>query len=191
MPALSPLKLTYEDYLHFPDDGRRHELIDGDHQVTPAPTPRHQLVLQNLFFSLEAHNRRHTLGRLAFAPLDLVLSPADVVQPDLIFIGRRRRDRVTDTHVDGAPDLVVEVLSESTRRRDEITKRHLYERFGVSEYWLVDPVLETVKVFRRPAPQAPTFGRATELSFRDQPDGHLASPLFPGLSLPLSELFSS
>jgi Uma2 family endonuclease len=182
--AASPLKLTYEDYLGFPDDGRRHEILDGEHVVTPAPAPRHQFVLSNLFRLLAGfvHDRR--LGRVLTAPLDVVLSEVDVVQPDLVFLSDKALTQVTETNVAGAPGLTVEVLSETSRRRDEVTKRHLYELHGVSEYWIVDPELETVKIYRR---ADGGFGPAVVL---DAEAGHvLTSPLFPGLELRVADLF--
>lgn len=124
------------------------------------------------------------LGLVLPAPVDVVLSEHDVVEPDLVFISRERRDRITEANIQGAPDLVVEVL-ESTRRRDEITKRHLYERHGVREYWLVDPELETVKVWRA---GERGFERRAELSL--ERGDSLTTPVIPGLELPLSRLFS-
>jgi Uma2 family endonuclease len=178
------LKLTYGDYLHLPEDGKRHELIDGDHYVTPSPTPRHQLVLANLGGILYAYLREHPLGRIYPAPLDVVLSDSDVVQPDLLFLAGERGDLVTERNLQGAPDLVIEVLSESTRRTDEITKRHLYERHGVREYWVIDPVLETVKIYRL---TGEGFRREAELS--TEAHDRLSTPLLPGLSVPLDEIF--
>jgi|GEM_PF-613165 len=142
------LELTYEDYVHFPDDGRRHELIDGDHSATGSPNTRHQLISVNLARTLGGFVFDHDLGELFFAPFDVVLSPIDVVQPDLLSLRNEHLDRLTEAHLRGAPDLVVEIVSESTRGRDEVAKRHLYARHGVSEYWIVDPVTETVKVYR-------------------------------------------
>jgi len=183
-PGVRTLKLTYEDYLHLPEDGKRHELIEGDHYVTPSPTPRHQLVLARLGGILYAYLREHPLGNIYPAPLDVVLSDTDVVQPDLLFLAGGRQDLVTESNLRGAPDLVVEVLSESTRRTDEITKRHLYERHGVGEYWVIDPVLETVKVYRL---AEEGFRREAELS--TEAGDRLTTPLLPGLSVSLDEIF--
>ncbi len=183
-PGVCPIKLTYEDYLHLPEDGKRHELIDGDHYATPSPTPRHQLVLANLVGILYTYLREHPLGDIYPAPLDVVLSDTDVVQPDLLFLAAGREDLVTERNLRGAPDLVVEVLSDSTRRTDEITKRHLYERHGVGEYWVIDPVLETVKVYRL-ADEG--FRREAELS--TEAGDRLTTPLLPGLAVSLGEIF--
>jgi Uma2 family endonuclease len=177
-------KLTYDDLGLFPDDGKRHELIDGEHFVTPAPHARHQRVLQNLNGMLDRFVRERELGRVYFAPVDVVFSDVDVVEPDLLFIARERLSMV-DAVVRGAPDLVVEVASPASRRQDEVLKRGLYERAGVAEYWLVDPEAETVKVFRR---QPGGYGRPLLLSALE--GDRLESPLFPGLEIPLAVVFA-
>ncbi|MDP9121137.1 MAG: Uma2 family endonuclease [Acidobacteriota bacterium] len=184
-PAHTPLKLTYEDYLGFPQDGKRHELIDGEHYVSPSPTSRHQSAAGNLYLTLGNFVRKHGSGRLFFAPLDVVLSDVDVVEPDLLFISCERLNILKEAHVAGAPDLVVEVLSPGSRRVDAITKRHLYEKFGVAEYWLVDPELEKIEVYRL---ANGALERQAELS-RER-DEHLTSPLFSGLSISLREIFT-
>ncbi|MDX1999554.1 MAG: Uma2 family endonuclease [Thermoanaerobaculia bacterium] len=184
-PAL--LKLTYEDFLGFPEDGNRHELLDGDHFVTPAPVPRHQRLVLRLAFALEAAQRTHRLSAQVFpAPIDVVLSPHDVVEPDLVVLREGSSAEVTDTCIEGAPDLVIEVLSDGTRKRDETTKRHLYERHGVTEYWIVDPVLESVKVYRRDGDRF-----APPLLFENEAGGVLQTVVLPGLALELGELFGA
>src|SRR5262245_26772724 len=130
--AASP-KLTYEDYLRIPDDGKRHEIIDGVHYVTAAPFIRHQRLVMRLSLCLGVHVRDHGLGELLAAPTDVVLSPHDIVQPDLLFISSERSAIVEDKNVQGAPDLVIEILSERNRRLDEVIKRQAYERFGARE----------------------------------------------------------
>ncbi len=181
----SPIKLTYEDYLHFPEDGRRHELIGGDHHLTPAPGTKHQSIVTSFLRLLAPFVHAKSAGRLFTAPFDVVLSEVDVVQPDLVFVHAERLDRLTEAHLRGAPDLAVEIVSESTRRREEVTKRHLYERYGVSEYWIVDPVVETVKVFHLGEDRR--FRRVHDLSHEESDS--LESSLFPGLEIPLAELF--
>jgi Uma2 family endonuclease len=180
-----PIRLTYDDFMGFPDDGRRHELIDGEHVVTPAPVRRHQQLSGRLFLALGNHLQLHPVGEVYAAPLDVMLSEHDVVEPDLLFVSNERRDLLED-RVHGAPDLVVEILSPSSRRTDEVTKRHLYDRFGVREYWVVDPDIDVVKVYRRGDDGA--FVRAAELSRED--GGVLETPLLPGLSIDLRALFA-
>jgi Uma2 family endonuclease len=183
--AAGATRLTYEDFLLFPDDGKRHELIDGEHYVTPAPSVRHQRILQHLNRLLDGFAEAHGLGKVFFAPLDVLLSEHDVVEPDLMFISNERASIVTAAHLRGAPDLAVEVLSPSSRRQDEVLKRGLYERAGVDEYWLVDPEAETVKVFRR---EGARYGRPTLLSAVD--GDRLATPKLPGFEAELAAVFA-
>jgi Uma2 family endonuclease len=189
--AGSATKLSYEDFVLFPDDGKRHELIDGEHFVTPSPNRRHQAVLRRLTVLLEPLIREHGLGEVFFAPFDVVFTRHDVVEPDLLFVSSARSAILTDANVQGAPDVVVEVLSPTSRRQDEILKRDLYERGGVAEYWIVDPEAETVKVFRRAGGglAASSFTRPHLLSLRDGDE--LGSPLLPGVAIPLAAIFET
>lgn len=179
------IKFTLEDFLNFPDDGKRHEIIDGDHYVTPSPKTRHQRVSMNLTRAFVLYLDRHPIGRLFAAPFDVVLSDLDVVEPDLLYISNERTRILTEAHVRGAPDIVIEILSSGTRRRDEGIKRKLYERVGVREYWLVDPEIDTVKVFRQ---VDGAFVRVAELSV--EANETLTTPLLPSFSAPLAEVFS-
>ena len=185
--ASSSVKFTYEDFLLFPDDGKRHEIIGGEHYVTPSPNTNHQAVSGNLFGLLWTHLRRHPIGRIFAAPFDVVFSDLDVVEPDLLYISRERFEVLTRKHVRGAPDLVIEILSPGTRRTDEMTKRKLYERFGVLEYWVVDPELDAIKVYRRG--EQNTFVRVEELTLEHE--DVLTTPLLPGWSAPLAGVFAS
>lgn len=177
-------KLTYEDYLLFPDDGKRHELIRGDHCMTPAPNIKHQRVSLCLSSALDTWVKKHRLGVVLEAPCDVVLSDEDVVQPDVLFVSAARTGIITEDNVKGTPDLVVEILSDATRKKDEVTKRKLYERFGVQEYWIVDPELQSVKVFRLSDHQ---YVRTAE--FSAEAHDTLTTPLLPKFSLSLSDLF--
>ena len=175
-------KLTYEDYVLFPEDGQRHEIIDGEHYVSPAPTPKHQRVSMRLSSRLHVLAEENRLGEVFPAPTDVLLSRHDVLQPDILFISNERARIVGDKNVQGAPDLVVEILSESTRKLDERIKLARYELLGVSEYWIVDPLADRVHVFR---PEGESFREAAELSDGDV----LTTPLLPGLEIPLRYLF--
>jgi len=186
MKGASRVKLTYDDFLLFPEDGKRHELIDGEHYVTPSPNLRHQRVSGRLYLVIGNWLEAHPVGRLYYAPLDVLFSNYDVVEPDLLYVSNERAASAlaNGKHVTGAPDLVIEIGSPSTRRRDETIKRRLYERFGVSEYWIVDPDIDTVRVYRAVEGH---FGRAVELSA--EADDVLTSPLFPDLSIPVARVF--
>ncbi|HYM59950.1 MAG TPA: Uma2 family endonuclease [Thermoanaerobaculia bacterium] len=177
-------KLTYDDYAAIPEDGRRHEIIDGEHYVTPAPFSKHQDISRNLLVALANYLAENRSGTVYHAPYDVVFSNSDVVQPDILcFTNEHRRIR-TEKNIRGAPDLVIEIISESSRRTDEITKRNLYERFGVAEYWVVDPVVETVKVYRLTGGR---YERAAELS--NEAGGHLETPLLPGFVMDVAAVF--
>ena len=179
------VKLTYDDFVHFPDDGKRHELIDGEHYVTPSPNTRHQAVAGTLYGLIWTWLQTHPVGRLFHAPYDVVFSAFDVVEPDLLYLSNERAAEVlTSLHARGVPELVIEIASKGTRRRDETIKRRLYERAGVSEYWLVNPMRDVVRLYRR---DGRAFGEPLELS-RAAGDV-LTTPLLPGLALPLARMF--
>ena len=133
-PAHSRIRLTYDDFVLFPDDGKRHELIDGEHYVTPSPHMKHQAVLGNLYFLIRGHLETQPSGRVFMAPFDVVFTDFDVVEPDLLYMSHERAaDILTPEHVRGTPELVVEIGSPSTCKRDETLKRRLYERTGVHD----------------------------------------------------------
>ena len=183
--AETATKLTYEDYLKFPEDGERHEILDGEHYVSPPPPiVRHQDVLGNLYRALDAFVRPRRLGRVYFAPVAVLLSEHDVVEPDLLFLSAERSSRLTPKNIQGAPDLAVEVLSLTGRKRDEVIKLDRYEQAAVLEYWVVDPEAETVKIFRL---EGGRYGRPQLLSLYD--GDVLSTPLLPGLEIPLALVF--
>ena len=186
-PAPTPsVKFTYEDFLNFPDDGKRHEIIDGEHFVTPSPNTKHQAVSMNLAAILWTYLKDHPIGAVFAAPFDVVFSDVDVVEPDLIYVSLERLHILTSQHARGAPDLAVEILSPGTRMTDEVKKRQLYERFGVGEYWVIDPELNTITVYRR---VQDAFVRVAELSAEHA--DMLTTPLLPGFSVTLAEVFDS
>jgi Uma2 family endonuclease len=179
-------KLTYDDFLLFPDDGMRHELIDGEHHVTPSPNMKHQRVSGNLYFLIRAWLEDHPVGQVFYAPSDVVFTRFDVVEPDLFYLSNERFAEIaTAQHLTGAPEIVIEIGSPGTRTRDETIKRRLYEREGVYDYWIVDPELDVVRLYRR---DGPAFARATELS-REAGDV-VTTPHLPGLEISLSRIFT-
>ncbi len=184
MPAYK-LQFTYEDYLLFPDDGRRHELIGGEHYVTPSPRKKHQRSSSWLQHAMGPFIDNNRLGFLYSAPFDVILSDEDVVQPDLVFVSKERSHIEKDEGIVGPPDLIVEILSESNRKTDETIKRKLYEWAGVFEYWIVDPVLETVKVYRL---AGGVYEKAVELSV--EAGDRLQTPLLPGFTIALAQIFA-
>jgi Uma2 family endonuclease len=187
MPPTPPLdtRFTYDDLALFPDDGKRHELIDGEHYVTPSPNLRHQVLVGRLHLAIGNYLAAHPpAGRVFLAPLDVVFSQYDVVEPDLIFVASDQVDILTPKNIQGSPALVVEVLSDGTRKVDAQIKRRLFERMAVREYWLIDPTLDTVQIFRTSGRRMP---KVAELTMEDG-DVH-TTELLPGFSLPLREFF--
>ena len=138
-------KLTYQDYAKTPDD-ERYELIDGELLVVPAPNIAHQGSHASLGSLMWSFVRQHDLGRVFLAPTDVVLSDTDVVQPDVLFISKEREHIISEANIQGAPDLVVEILSPSTSSRDWREKRQLYAEHGVGEYWTADASNKVVYV---------------------------------------------
>ena len=131
--------LTYKDYEALPADGRRYEIHDGELSVTPAPSPQHQMVSRNLFRILDGYVRARGIGEVLYAPIDVILSDTSIVQPDIVYLDTARLGRISRRGIEGAPTLVVEILSPSTGLIDRSTKRQLYARHGVPFCWLVDP----------------------------------------------------
>lgn len=174
--------LTYEDYLGFPNDGNRHEILEGEHHVTPPPSLDHQGVAARLLHLFHLQVR----GGFAFtAPVGVLLSPISVVEPDICYVGEERMSLLKQRGIEGAPDIVAEILSPSTARVDQTTKRQVYAKYGVGEYWLVDTVRCTVRVCTRSeAGFAPAADRL--LAGADR----LISPLAPGLDVAVAELFA-
>jgi len=186
MPASPGVKLTYDDFVLFPDDGKRHELIDGEHYVSPSPDTKHQRIVRNLCVLIGTFLNARPIGEVFVAPFDVVLTDFDVVEPDVLYLSNQRKAAVlTPKHVHGAPELMVETGSEGTRKRDETLKHRLYERCGVDEYWLVDPGLDTIKIFRRVADR---YRRTAELTL--EAGDTLATPLLPGLEMSLADIFN-
>jgi Uma2 family endonuclease len=180
---------TYSDLVALPDDQLRHELIDGEHFVSPSPATTHQQVSKRLFVALNAYVEHHRLGEVLYAPFDIKLSAWTVLVPDVVyFTASRFADVVNEKHATAAPDLVVEILSPGTRRRDLGRKRAVYDREGVGEYWIVDPDAHTITVLRRPRSDA----GLTDVTVRALAnDDTLESPLFPGLKTRLRDVFRS
>jgi len=143
--AVAKKKYTYQDYLKTPDD-QRYELIEGELFMTPAPKIRHQRISGKLGYKLRSYVMEN-LGEVLDAPCDVYLDEETVVQPDILFISRDRLCIVGEDNVQGAPDLVVEILSESSAYRDAIQKKMLYARFGVKEYWIVAPKEKMIELY--------------------------------------------
>ena len=175
-------KFSYEDLQHFPNDGNRYEIVDGELFVTPSPIPLHQRIIGNLFARLWEHVKQHRLGEVYLAPLDVVFTDITALEPDVLFVCQARLHIIGEKNLSGPPDLVVEVLSESSSRLDREIKPKQYALHGVPEFWRIDPWVKTVEVFRL---HLGNYDLAASLGFGDT----LISPLFPGLNLPVSSLW--
>jgi Uma2 family endonuclease len=176
------VRFSYHDYLQLPED-KRYEILDGELYVVPAPDIRHQRIALRLQLALFQHVGKNDLGELLAAPCDVLLSDENVVQPDILFVAKERLGIIGRANIHGAPDLVVEILSPGTRDKDLEIKRKIYARFGVQEYWIVDPDAATVEV------QVWSDSGYIAAGMYGNSD-RLSSPLLPELSLPLSEIFA-
>jgi len=175
-------RLTSRDWLGLPDDGRFYELLDGDLCVAPPPSIEHQRLSRDLEFELLTHLRRSNRGEVFDAPIGVRLGDDTVLEPDIVVVLQEHADRIQPQWIDGAPDLVVEVLSPGTARRDLVSKREAYQAAAVPEYWIVDPVAQTIEVL---ALERSLYAR-TGLFRRDQT---LRSPILPELAIDLATIF--
>lgn len=181
MPAPERRKSTYEEYSALPE-GTPCQLIGGEFVMSPAPTPYHQIISDNLHHLLGQFVRAHRLGRVIAAPIDVLFTEYDVYQPDLIFIATDRLSTIGDRRIEGAPDLVVEILSPSTAAYDLWDKRLVYEASGVREYWIVDPSRRMIEIYRNVDGRFMRFDGGRE-------KGGLSSSLLPGLEVNPEEIF--
>ena len=185
MAPQAATRMTYEEFMALPEEeGKHYELIEGELVVNPGPNLRHQAIIGNFYFALRLYFEQHRGGKVFVAAVDVVLSMENVLEPDVIVVLVDRASRLQQKNVQGAPNIAIEVLSPGSRRRDEITKRRLYERFGVDEYWIADPETETVKIYRR---AGDAFDRAIEIS--TDTGGTITTPLLPGFALDVHAAF--
>jgi Uma2 family endonuclease len=140
---------TYEEFARLPDDGNRYEVIAGELYVTPAPGKVHQVVSARFHWLLRGFaTEQHRLGEVLYAPIDVLFADGDYLQPDIVFLRADHEHFWTKRGIEGPPDLIVEVISRSTAKRDRILKRERYARFGVPEYWIIDTDRRMVEVYR-------------------------------------------
>ena len=177
-----PIKLTYEDYVDLPDDGRRYEILDGELEVSPAPAPRHQAVSLNLVWILHGHVQERGLGSVYYAPIDVILADTSIVQPDLVFIVAGRESIVSGRGIEGPPDLAVEILSPWSVRRDRVAKAALYARHGIRHYWIVDPDGRVIEVYEADAAEYRLVGRHERAT-------KVRTAVFPDLELDLGHVW--
>lgn len=172
---------TARDYFQLPE-GAPYQLIGGKLVMSPAPKPQHQRIVRRLFLRLHRWVADRNLGEVFFAPIDVRFGETEVYQPDLIFVSRERLGIVKEEYVDGAPDLVVEVLSPSSAYYDLRAKKKVYEQSGVKEYWIVDPMEGVIEVYRNK-------GAEFELVEQARKGGKIRSHLLSGLEIDPVEIF--
>lgn len=182
--ATTVKRLTYDDLDVIPEEraGDRHEIIDGELLVTPAPIPGHQFSSANIFVPMHMHVAERRLDKVGYAPIDVRLTPDNVLIPDIVFVAHDRLHIIGPRAIDGPPDLVVEILSPGTRHRDLRVKRDFYARFGVQEYWTADPDSRTVQVW------ALVGGEFQPVPLL--PDPAIQSRVLPGFTLALEAVFA-
>jgi Uma2 family endonuclease len=175
-------RLTFEDWLKFPEDGQRYEIIDGELFVSPSPSVKHQRIVRSLLVLLDRFLRAGSLGEVLPAPIGVKLAEDTVPQPDLLVVLDENQQRVGTQAVHGLPDVVVEVLSPGTAARDLGVKRDRYELAGIPEYWIVDSESELVEVLALESGKYTLWGR---FGLNDV----LTSRVLAGLRIPLREVF--
>jgi Uma2 family endonuclease len=182
MALTQPIMLTADDYRSMPETGPRYQLIDGDLIMSPAPNRYHQDITRNLEFLLLKYLEKRPIGKLYHAPFDVYLTQFNVFQPDILFVAKGRLSILTDAGAEGAPNLVIEILSPRTAILDRESKRKVYAREGVEELWLIDPACESITVFRlQENPEEP----AAVYRLKDT----LGSPCLPGFKLRARDIF--
>ena len=182
--SVIPRRMTYEDLQQTPDDGNRYEIIDGEPIVSPAPSLLHQELVVRLLVLIQAYLVESRFGGKIFpAPVDVRLAEHTVVQPDLVYVSAARSHiRANPAFVNGVPDLVVEILSPSTRAYDEHVKHRLYERAGLPEYWLVDLNREALTIL--------TLRKGAYVATAAQSASRVSSVVLPGLAIDVPALFA-
>ncbi|MCF6149712.1 MAG: Uma2 family endonuclease [Candidatus Kuenenia sp.] len=174
-------KYTYEDYVKISED-KRYELIDGELLMTPSPITRHQRISRKIEFMLEKFIVENNLGEVFDAPYDVYLDETNVVQPDILFVSKDRLNIIGEKNIQGAPDLVIEIVSENSAYRDIVLKKGLYARFGVKEYWIVIPETEEIEIYILEENHYQIFKAFMK-------NESLKSPILKGLKMELKNIF--
>jgi len=172
---------TYDDYLKI-DDDNQYELIGGKLVLVPAPRTLHQELVGKIYRKVAEFIYDNNLGKVFIAPTDVLLSEIEKPQPDILFVSIERLNIITEMNVQGAPDLVVEILSPSTGKNDRVEKSRMYYKHGVMEYWIVDPDHKTIEVF---IPGEKNWNLFQSYDDEDT----LTSPLLKGLEIQLKNIF--
>jgi Uma2 family endonuclease len=173
---------TYQDYAQLPE-GAPYELINGQLVNEPSPTPYHQDISGKLLTFINNYlNANHLVGKAFVAPLDVYLENKETFQPDLIFISKERLNIIKEKNIQGAPDIVFEILSPSTAYYDLRHKKDIYAKHGVKEYWIIDPMEQSIEVYEQ-------NNGAFEFSTKKVNNGKLSSMALKGFAVALEEIF--
>ncbi len=172
---------TYDDYARMPEGGS-YQLIAGEIIMSPAPELYHQIISRKIFLQLSAHVYGNNLGELFYAPTDVYFSEHDTFQPDILFVSTERKHILKELRVEGAPDLVMEILSTGTGYYDLAKKKDVYEQSGVKEYWIVDPKLKSIEVLTNQSGSFVTLAKA-------KISGIVASNVLQGFQIDIASVF--
>jgi Uma2 family endonuclease len=176
--------ITRHDYQDMPEGSPYFQVIEGDLIMSPSPNTSHQIIARRIVVLIDTFLEKHPLGEVFMAPLDVFLGDVNVYQPDVFFVSERRRSIITEHGIEGAPDLVVETLSPATARYDKGSKRKIYARFGVKEFWLVDPDTRTIQVYLLAKnAETPVATHGEKATFE--------SSVLPGLRVKTAAIFKS
>ena len=181
--ARPTLPMTYHEYALLPQDRNRYEVLDGELYMTPSPSCHHQAVVTHLGSTLLQHVLAHGLGMVFVAPLDVVLTETNILQPDILFLRAGRVPPKASKNITVAPDLVVEVVSPASMEQDREITMQVYARHGVAHYWIVDPDARTFEIY---ALSGTTYEKVVAFSG----DATATTSLFPGLAIPLARFWA-
>lgn len=176
------MKLDYNDYVRLPNDGKIHEIVDGKHYNHPAPGIKHQIISYNIEIIFGPYVRKKKLGFWLSAPTDVVLSEYDIVQPDKIFISKKRKHIITESNIRGVPDMLIEITSATDPAYDRGTKMKIYNRYKVPYYLIVDAQDNTVEIYKHIGGRYKIFGKFGK-------GDEFKIDIFPELKISVDDIF--
>ena len=187
-------KYSYSDYVKIPDDGKRLEILNGELIMSPSPIAVHQRVIKKLTIQLDNIVEDNNLGEVFIAPFDVILDKYNIVQPDIFFISTENQNivtekNITDKNITGSPDLVIEVLSPSTAYNDLVTKKEIYEQFGVKEYWIIDPEKQWMEIYSLKKKSSAEDAMKYSIFQRIEKHGKINSEIIPHLEVEFQKFF--
>ncbi len=174
-------KYTYEDYQKLPE-GSACQLINGELIMSPSPNVYHQKISSRIFIRLNKFVEEHSCGTVLYSPIDVYFDEFETYQPDIVFISKQRETIIKEKRIEGAPDLIIEILSESNAYYDLRLKKNIYEKYGVKEYWIVDPIDKSLEVYVNE-------GNEFTLLYKKQTRGEVKSKFLSELIMEVEEIF--